>query len=198
MSAGVGYAGDVPLSQGNAYYARGTLLVGRQFGKGDSLLIALDYNGNRAAYQDIPLPGFAYSKRINDEVGIVLGFPFSSITWESTTNHLKGKLDYEFPGTFAAEASYPLTKQIAVYGNLRNILDGFHTDAMPSNRRLFFEQKRIETGIRWEPAKEFTLVVGGGWAFDTRFERGFDTRDTRNIERGTDELYVRVGLEFRH
>ena len=59
LAVGVGYAGNSPFGEGDAYYGMATLRVGRQITKTMDLALVIDYDGNRSIFPDIPLPGFA-------------------------------------------------------------------------------------------------------------------------------------------
>jgi hypothetical protein len=194
-SASVGYAGDAAFSDDSAYYGRGTLLFGRKFGEDQSLLIALDYNGNRAEYPDIPLPGVAYSKRISDELSVVVGFPYSSFEWKRTPFTVRA--DYAFPQSLNVDAGYAFAQHWEVYGGLRSIQEAFHLSRLEADRRIIFEQRRAEAGVRWDPTKNLKFVLGAGYAFGSKFGVGFDARKTNKLEKGSDEPYVRVGFELR-
>src|SRR4051812_7228022 len=63
-SVGLGYAGDRPFADGDAWYGKGTLSVFRLFSDTEALVFALDYDGNRTILPDVPLPGIAYTRRV--------------------------------------------------------------------------------------------------------------------------------------
>src|SRR5688572_2462473 len=65
VSAGVGYAGDSFFGDGNGYYGKATVGLFKQLGEKESIAFGIDYDGNRTFKPDVPLPGFAYIKRID-------------------------------------------------------------------------------------------------------------------------------------
>ena len=52
----VGYAGQDPFDTGSGFYAKASAMVGKQVGQDSYLIFALDYDGNRTYFQDLPLP----------------------------------------------------------------------------------------------------------------------------------------------
>jgi len=194
-SAGVGYAGNSLFSDPEAWYGKADLIVGRELGKG-ILVGVLDYNGNRAIFPDLPLPGVAYTARLNKDIAYVAGLPASSLTWDATPE-LRVELNYTIPSTLDALVRYQLTRQLSVYGAFDNRLKGFVIDGGPDNRRLFFQQRRLELGARWAATERMGVLLAGGYAFSQELTVGFDGRNLRGITDISDEPYVRLGVEFR-
>jgi len=193
-SAGFGYAGNAPLTQGNAYYGKATVLVGKQLGPDSTLIFGIDYDGNRPDFPDIPLPGFAYTLRINPTLLAEVGFPYSKITW-TPIDQFKALLKYTFYRTIEAETTYDFTKHWGVFASFVDKEEAFRDTDLPHNRRAFFEQQRIESGLRWNACKSASLVAAVGYAFDTKFNVGFNALDAGNLLHASEEPYVRVGLE---
>ena len=74
----------------------------------------------------------------------------------------------------------------------------FFVDGLPENYdRLFFQQRRAEVGVRWEPRKDFNFSLAVGYAFGQEFSTGFDFRQTDEFTDVSDEPYVRVGFDIR-
>lgn len=195
-AAGIGYAGDEPFGDANAWYGKATLIAGRQFGEESSLIFGLDYNGNRSIYPDIPLPGFVYTRRIDPTLLAVIGFPYSSIVWEPA-ERLKIELIYSVPETIDARIEYEMSSQWRLFANFENRVEAFHLDDTDGNDRLFFQQRRLEMGLRWEPDEAIGLIFAGGYAFGQKFTTGFDLRDDDRLVKVSDEAYLRFALEVR-
>ncbi len=79
-----------------------------------------------------------------------------------------------------------------IFGLVANRCDAFVLDGDVSDRRIIFEQYRAEGGIRWEPCADFGVEVAGGYPFEQRFRRGFDTRSDDTIAALTDEPYIKI------
>ncbi|MEM6393876.1 MAG: hypothetical protein AAF797_13975 [Planctomycetota bacterium] len=208
-TAGFGYAGDTPYAGGEAWYGTGSLYAGTQLDAQSALFVFAEYNGNRTIFPDIPLPGFLYRRQVREDLAVSLGFPFVSATWTPTDRatvrarvavSLATDLDlnYRLDGGWSAFARY-YTDSIA--GDI---------DGGPDNRRIFFEQQRVELGMRRSlnfnrpgPATQTAANASGnawqieaavGWAFSLAYDTGFDTRDLAGVADLDDALYIRLGL----
>src|SRR5690348_6179836 len=82
ITLGGGYAGDKPFGEGDAWYVKSDLILAKQINEHDYLALALDYDGHRSYYPDVPLPGFGYSHRFDPRLTVVLGAPYSSVSWK--------------------------------------------------------------------------------------------------------------------
>ena len=194
-SGGVGYAGSAPYAQSDAYYGRFTAFVGRQFDKNTSLIFGLDYNGNRTEFPDVPIPGFAYVTQLHSTLKAEIGFPYTTIWW-NPTDALTVEADYSFPSTMTAEVSYKLTGHLGLFANYAFRDQAFHVDGLPADNRLIFKQQRVETGLRYDLNEHVSLLAGVGYAFGTHFEVGFDERGAGTLLKGSDEGYLRLGLQM--
>lgn len=82
FSVAAGYAGDSFFGDGDAFYGKAAIGVFKQLSPTDTIAIAIDYNGNRTFRPDLPLPGFAYIKRVDERLLLTLGIPVTSIEWQ--------------------------------------------------------------------------------------------------------------------
>ncbi|MEM1213317.1 MAG: hypothetical protein AAGI68_13590 [Planctomycetota bacterium] len=212
-TAGFGYAGDTPYAGGEAWYGTGSLWGATQLDPESTLFVFLEYNGNRTIFPDVPLPGFLYRRQVRDDLAVSLGFPFVSATWTPNDRFtLRGTiavslatdldLSYRLDGGWSAFARY-YTDSIA--GDI---------DGGTDNRRIFFEQQRIEVGMRrslnfsrpgpaTRPAagdprgNAWQIEAAVGWAFDLAYDTGFDSRDLAGVADLDDAFYLRLGLSHR-
>jgi hypothetical protein len=197
LTVGVGYAGDGPFGDGNAWYGKATAAFGKKLDENTDLGIFLDYDGNRGFLPDVPLPGFAYRKRIDDKLILVAGVPLSSVEW-TPDDRWKFELRWALIDSFDARITYKVAEQFNVFAALDTRRFAFHMDELEdTNDRLLFTQRRAELGVQWEPSKDTRLIAAGGYAFGQTFSAGWDFRDDDEITDLTDEPYVRVGLEMR-
>jgi len=196
-SVGIGYAGDAPFGDGDAWYGKGTLSVFKLFNDTDALVFALDYDGNRSILPDVPLPGVAYTRRVARDFFFVIGAPVTSIEWRPD-ERLRVELVYTIPDTVDASVGYAFVKGWTIFGNFESRREGFFINGLPANHdRLIFQQRRAEVGLRWEPRKDFLFSVAGGYAFGQEFSTGFDARDTDLVADVSDEPYLRFGVDIR-
>jgi len=196
-SVGLGYAGDHPFSDGDAWYGKGTLSVFKLFSDTEALVFAIDYDGNRTFLPDVPLPGIAYTRRVAHDFYFVVGAPVTSLEWRPD-DRVRVEVVYTIPDTFDASIGYRVVRALTVFGNLESRREAFFLNDLPGNRdRLFFQQRRAEVGLRWEPRKGVMFNVAGGYAFDQEFSTGFDSRRTDLVADLSDEPYVRFGVDIR-
>jgi len=197
LTVGLGYAGNSPFGDANGWYGKGTLIMGKELGEDETLVFGLSYDGNRSIFPDFPVPGFAYTKRLDPTLLAVVGFPFSSIRWEPADTHLTLELMYTIPDRFEAQARYQVAEHVQVFADYTQIIEGFHIDGDVNTRRILFHQQRAEAGVRVEPVPGVGLIAAVGYAFGQEFNRGFDTRDEDRLASVSDEGYLRFGIEVR-
>lgn len=192
---GVGYAGDAPFGEGDAVYLQGHVSFDQPLSEQSKLTLSLNYHGNRTIWPDVPLPLIAYTRRASDELTYTLGVPFSSFRW-TPTERLTVSGTYVPVVTFELRAEYELTKAWRVFGAFDNSNDAFVVDGN-EDRRLFFQQRRLEAGVRYQPSERVELTLAGGYAYDQSFERGWDVRDTETVRDLDDAPFVRAGVAVR-
>lgn len=196
-TAGFGYAGNTPYNDGDAWFGLASIAGTKRLDNGAMLSVLLDYNGNRSIFPDIPLPGFAYSDRYNDQLRYTIGLPINRVVW-TPDDKWTLQATWAIPFAFTADIDYALTEDVQLFARYFSERGGFKIQGGDENRRLFFEQDRLEVGARWQ-ALDYAQVIGAmGYAFDQSFESGFDVRDTTTVRDISDEPYVRfaVRLEF--
>lgn len=194
--AGLGYAGNAPYNDGDAWYAVGSLAASTKLDHGATLTLLLDYDGNRNVLPDVPLPGFAYAHQFNDTLRYTVGLPINSVAWTPDDRWTVRGL-WVIPFGFGVDVDYRLTDDWTLFGGYNSQTTGYHIQGDDENRRLFFEQRRIEIGARWKVGAAADLAGAVGYAFDQSFERGYDLRDTDTIRDLSDEPYFRLALNFR-
>ncbi len=192
--AGFGYAGSNAYDDADGLYAMADLIFTKELDENSQLQFMIDYNGNRTIWPDLPLPAIAYSHKVDDTLSYTVGVPFSHITWKPAAGWTID-LDYAVPFNFGVKADYQLMEGLHVFGMYDKRIEAFVFDDDKEHRRFFFEQSRLEGGVRWEPCANFGVEVAGGYAFGMEFERGFDVRDTSNIVELEDEPYLRVAID---
>ena len=194
LTLGVGYAGNSAFSRGSGWYGKATFAIGKKLSETDGLGIVFDYDGNRAYFPEIPLPGFIYQKRINPTLLLGLGVPYSSVEWKPI-EHLTLEGSYTLVSQFTARASYEVIKHVNVYGSFDNVEDAFHINGLPKNKRLLFEQHRLEAGVQYVPTDHLRLIAAVGYAFSNRFLTGYDFERTRTVDHFASSPYLHAGLE---
>ena len=196
VTLGVGYAGDKAFGEGDGWYVKSDLILAKQINDNDFLAIALDYNGNRPYYPDIPFPGFGYSHRFDPKLSVVLGAPFSSVSWKPI-DRLDIEAEYDLLSDLKADISYEFIKHWSVYTGFDYRRAAFHTQFEERDHRLLFVQRRVEAGIRFKPTENIRLGIGIGYGFFGQFRTGFDFDKSHPVAYLSDEPYLHGGLQIR-
>lgn len=198
-----GYAGDSFFGDGDAFYGKGAIGVFKQLSPGEALAIAIDYNGNRTFRPDLPLPGFAYIRRIDEKLLLTAGLPVTSIEWEPV-DKLRLQFSYLLLDDVTARVGYRLFDGFEVFGLAAQRSGAFFVDGLDNNSdRLLLQQRNAEIGITYhrksahvgDPDIEFTAAVGYSW--NTEFSTGWDQSDSDLLADISDEPYIRFALDMR-
>lgn len=194
---GLGYAGTAPFNDGDAWYGKANLFAVKPIDRDTRWLIGISYDGNRVFLPDVPLPAVTYFGRLNETLTYGLGFPFSSVTWQPTdrwTIDVRSLLFFSFTG----KATYKVTDDLSVFGALVRRNDAFVVSGSIDNRRLLFQQDRVELGLTYNIGEGVLLTVAGGWAFNQEFDFGYDSRDPAGLRDLDDSGFIRAGIELRY
>lgn len=196
VSIGAGYAGAGAFDDGNAWYGIADLAFGRTIDNNSSIGIGIDYNGNRTFMPDVPLPGFAYTMRLDDKTAVQIGFPYTSIEYKFN-EQLTLSVEFYVPDSVSAKLDYTIVKGLGVFGQFASRQEAFHWDNLPSSSdRILYDSRRAEVGLRWTPMEGVDLTVAGGYMFSQEFNVGFDVRDQDRIAKPSDEAYLRLGFSI--
>jgi hypothetical protein len=156
--------------------AFGTLRI--PAGERDAWMFFLQYSNNRSFLQHIPIPGVAYQwvpdpKRLRT----VIGVPFSGI-WAEPVDRLEIEARYMLLRRIHAEVGYRVLEPVKVYAGFDWDNYRFFRAGRPDDDdRLFYYEKRLTTGVRWEIAEGLSIDGFGGYAFDQMFFEGEDYDD---------------------
>lgn len=196
FTAGVGYAGNAPLGEGDAWYGKATLALGRQINKRITLDLVLDYDGNRSIFPDIPLPGFAWRHQFDPRLSYTIGIPLTSITWRPDDRNTI-EIIWALVEQLDIRLTHKLSPKWSLVGLLERRQDAFSVDDIPDHDRLLFQQRRAEVGLFWKPLEHTTLLFAAGYAFGGEFSIGYDQRDSAEVADLSDEPYLRLAFERR-
>ena len=196
LIAGLGFASSLPFADSDAVYARGDIVATKKLDEKSTLQLGLNYDGNRALLPDVPLPGIAYSRKVSETFSYTIGLPFSSIYWVPADRwSLRASISPSL--NMDVELGYEVVEKVTLFAAFRNEFRAFHVNEDDENRRVFFEQKLVEAGVRFKLCPTCEIFAVGGFAFDQEFTRGWDVRDTEEVRELSDEPYVRVGGRVR-
>jgi hypothetical protein len=191
--AGVGYSHyhEEAFGDEDEFYPRADFIATRRLDEKSRLTLVLDYNRNRAIFPDLPLPAVSYTRRHSDQLTFIVGLPISAVTW-TPIEKLTIDVTYAVPLTFDAAVGYDVMKDVAVFAQFENRFYSFMLDW--NDDRIFFEQRRVEAGVRWQAVRQLQLELAAGYAFDQEFFFGWDVRDLDDGSELSDEPYVRFAL----
>jgi hypothetical protein len=196
LTLGIGYAGNAPFGESDAYYGKATLIVGKKLDEKTDLGLVVDYDGNRTVFPDVPLPGFAYRHEFDPTLNYTLGVPLSSVTWRPDKAWMF-EVTWTLLDRIDARVEHKLAGNFTLFGNLEQRQEAFSVDDLADNDRLLFQQRRAEVGVRWQPWEHTSFLIAGGYAFASEFSVGFDQRDSDEVADVSDEPYGRIGFERR-
>ncbi|MGB0766684.1 MAG: hypothetical protein ACPGYV_03120 [Phycisphaeraceae bacterium] len=196
-TVGVGYAGDTPFNDGDAWYGKADLFAVKPIDRDTRWLVGINYDGNRVFLPDVPLPAITYFSRLNDTTTYALGLPFSRLTWKPDafwTVDIRSVVFFNFNGT----VSYQASEDLRLFASYVRRNDAFTLQGSIENRRLIFAQQRVEIGLTYDLTPELALTLAGGYAFDQELDFGYDVRDPAGLRDLDDSGYIRGGVVLRY
>lgn len=199
VGLGGGYAGTNAFGDSDALYPVAELILDmpNDGTKQTGWWLGIRHDGNRAVFPDIPLPAIGMYDFTDPTFTWTVGFPVSLLTWKLDGVDGPWELNALFVvGDGSVELSYNINDELALFGGYSSE-GGAYTDPDANNRRFFFQQRRLEAGVRYEVGQRLNLELAGGFAFDQELEYGFDTRDTTTIREFDDEPFVRFALDVQ-
>src|SRR5688572_29219764 len=146
IAIGGGYAGDGPFGDPHAFYGKATIGLSKTLDEFSDLGIGLEYDGNRTIFPDVPLPGFAYRRKVDTTLILVLGVPVTSIEWKPD-DRFTLLLEYLLVDRFDVRVDYRVVGGLNVFASLDQRRLAFEMDELPNHDRLLFEQRRAPAGI---------------------------------------------------
>jgi len=192
---GVGYAGDAPYNDANAWYALGNLAFSKKAGEKSAYMIVLNYDGNRTFLPDTPLPAMLYTDWSDPNLVYTLGVPFSKVMWRPS-ERVMWRAKWSMLYNFNITASYFLTREMELYAGYYSNNRAITQSGGRENRRLFFEMERVESGLSWKLSEHAKIVLAGGYAMDQEFNTGWDSRDVDRVTAIEDTSYYRIGVDL--
>ena len=203
LTAGVGFAGDLPFADSDATYLLGSLIAVKRVDEDTAWQFGIEHNGNRVIFPDVPLPFLAYSDTLSPEISYTVGFPYNALRWtpdDLWTITISATPAAILSAGFTADVDFKVTEGLHLYGRYDTSLRGFHLSTDLEYRRLFLSQRTIEVGVRArllnDGPLQGQLTLAGGYGFDREFERGYDARDMVTVRELSDEPFVRLGIEL--
>jgi hypothetical protein len=194
----LGSASDRPFASMEETELQATAFARIPDGERNAWVVLLTYSNNREFLNNVPLPGIAYWYEPSNRYRILIGFPFASIEYKPYKD-VSMEFSYFPIRSVRARVSYRLLRPLLVYGGFDWRNEGYFL----ANRhdrwdRLFYYEKRLYAGVRWDFLKQAFLDLSSGYAFDRFYFEGSDYEDRDhnrvNVENGP---YVSIQAGFR-
>ena len=195
VTGGAGVASSDAFGDEDGYFGLGSVFAVTRPDPRSLLLVAVDYDGNRTIFPDLPLPAVSYTRFFGEDLSATVGFPFASVRWTP------GRWDLS-AGIFAiqarARAAYELSEQLTVFAQFGSRTEAFHVDGAPDNRRLFYSVESVSLGADLDLVENLSLTGSVGFAFNHEFESGFDARDLDTVRELDPGVFfgLSVGVKF--
>lgn len=198
-SIGIGYAGVSPYNDGNGLYGKFDFAIGKTLSENQEIGFVLNYDGNRSVYRDVPLPGFAYRLRLYEQrMLLVVGFPYTSVNYKPD-DRWTFEATWSIPDDFRVFVSYRVAPNFNVFARVTDQVDSFFWNDLPNDEdRIFFQQRRAELGLEFEPIEDLRATLAFGYAWDQEFSTGYNASETDLIADTSDEPYLRIGIDWRY
>lgn len=194
--AGAGFAGETPYADGDAWHAHATLAASKPLDERSRLMLALNWDGNRAIFPDLPLPSVVYQTQWNENLSIGLGLPYSSVKW-TPTEKWELRLAGLPPISVKAIALYKLNRMIRFYGSFDSDTQPYQLADTREGDRLFFQQRRLEAGVIVGLQRWLSIRAAGGYAFSQEFSRGWHVIDTDQEIEIDSAPYLKLTADLR-
>lgn len=145
-----------------------------------------------------PIPIVSYSWQPSDEFGMNIGLPFS-IRWRPVED-LLFDLSYTPIRNVHARIGYRLMDGLGVYGGFDWTNEAYLlADRVDDRERLFYYEKTLSTGLRYDLSPTSAVDLSGGYAFDRFYFTGRQWSDQQHdrIDVGNG-LFLSLRLQLRY
>ena len=176
----IGSPSDRPFASGDEILVNATGFLMVPDSKQSTWVFFVNYANNRDFLPNVPLPGVAYDYRPDKRLRVLAGVPMSMLRW-TPTDRLALEASYFIPRTIHAKVSFDLVEAVQLYAGFDwSSQRYFRHDRRDDDDRLFYYQKRVAIGARWDLHENVWLDLSGGWAFDRFWFEGEDYGDRGN------------------
>lgn len=162
-----GSASDRPFEESRDDVLSANLIWGRTPTAISQWIFIVNYSNNRGYLNNVPIPSFAYVYHPDRKFVAVWGLPFASFIWTEPGEHVYKII--LFPTNLSAEATFQINEPLAYYSKLDFKTHSYmNTDRVNNQDRLFFEEKRIEAGLRSNFTSYLAMDLYMAFSFDRR------------------------------
>ena len=191
VSFDLGSPSDRPFGSIQEIGAEATAFMRLPINDDDAWVVYLNYSNMRTDFQHIPIPGIAYVHEPSENLLAFVGLPLAYVKYKPSERWTL-RADYMLPRSVHAKASYEVAEGFKIYGAFDWDADVFFRhDRHEDENRLFYYEKSIGGGLRWDINENIYVDFSAGYRFDRLFFEGEDygDRDFNRINVG-DGPYV--------
>ena len=197
----MGSASDRPFDSADEVTADITWFCGYPFASrgGVSPIFLVNYANNRDFLNRRVYPGVGLRMQPTENLRYMVGFPFNAVHWRFL-DRFTLSADYQFPRTVHSRLAWRAARPVELFAGFdwtnRRF---FRHDRRTRDDRLWYLEKRVYGGLKWDFTKAGYFEVLGGYAFDRFFFEG-DRYEDRSFNRiniaDGPFLMLQIGLRF--
>jgi Domain of unknown function (DUF6268) len=149
----------------------------------DAWIFTLSYSNNTDFANGIPIPGVAYLWRPNDSFGALIGIPFAHI-WYRPVDKVTIDLSYRFLYTVQGRVTYHFLPRWRLYGGYSMGNESYFLSEATSqdDNRLFYSEQRVYAGLAWALARQLSVDLTSGLAFDRYYSEGRNFTENSSLK----------------
>ena len=196
---GLGTANDGDFNDSDSYYAIADVAGTWYMSQTKQFVFGVSFDGNRDVMPDVPLPFVQFNHYVSPELQYTLGF-FNAVTWKPNEAFGVTVGTGLYPGGevvgVSAKATWYATENVDVFVGFDRASEGFRYNDQ-KDRRLFFMYNKVELGTKIRVADRIDFNGGVGYAFNQKFEEGFDLRTTDTIAEAENHSFVSFSFDAK-
>jgi hypothetical protein len=163
-------------------------------------LLLLNYNNNREFLPHVPIPGVGYLFQKNRRYRIAAGVPFVFGKVRPWSGDLSITFSYAPIRSVHAAVNYDLLRDLTVYGGFDWENDEFfRAQRRDKDWRLYYYEKRLAAGVRYQFDRRCFVDLSAGYAFDRMYFEGEKYSDNDFNRLDLDDgpfARIRIGLRY--
>jgi len=193
----MGSASDRPFDSADEFTADITWFTGVPYNKAGPIFL-INWANNRDYLNQYPIPGGGLRWQYDNLLRCMFGFPYNAL-YVALFEQFPLFVSYQFPRTVHARlqsGGAPLTAFAGFDWTNRRF---FRHDRRTRDDRLWYLEKRIYGGLKWDITNDAYFEIIGGYAFDRFFFEGgrYEDRSFNRINIADGPfLMLQVGLRF--
>jgi hypothetical protein len=183
LSLTVGSASDEPFASLDEVIVRAIGMVRVPHGERNAWLFSVIYASDQEFLGGVPVPGVAYVYTPSERLRAVIGVPFTTIEIR-LLEALTLDAQYYPLRRVRARATYQLFRPLRLFVGFDWDNDHyFRADRRDEDDRLFYYEKRLTAGVRFD-LRHIGFRLSGGYAFDRFYFEGesYSDRDRNRVD----------------